>query len=329
MRSHGRFLAAAALSVGLVGCSTVQSAQRQAVRYNSAFSGARNEILLLNILRAKHREPLQFSTISTVTGSMRGTIGATAGLDWIFSGADKVRKFLPGASLGLRDPSVTLTPLDSKEFREGMMKAVEWSYYNELLEQGWDKSIVNELLRRTTICTSDPPPRTVVREVWTSGADAAKILRDGAGKNTTVELVTASDGPKGQLVLRFKSEPPQPEGVASPARCAEGAPHANVRLRSPLEIVMTLGSSVTIANDPGTASLQSPNSQGAFTIVAATGRILTRTLVATAFRDKVYYIREGDVASAQRLALLAEIIGFQTTNAALNASKPTVTIPTD
>jgi hypothetical protein len=71
-----------------------------------------------------------------------------------------------------------------------------------------------------------------------------------------------------------------------------------------------------------------------FKIVGPIDRIPADALLGTRFRGNLYYVPnerndENRYEYAETLALLAEIIGFQTTNAELNASKPTVTVPTE
>lgn len=301
-------------SCSVAACSTVQSAQRQAVRYNSAFSNARNEILLLNVLRAKNGEPLQFSTISTVTGSMRGNISITTGLEAVFGGDDKLT---PGGGFTFRDPSVTLTPLDSKEFRQGMMNAVNAGYYAELLRQGWDYEVVRNLVVANLSCVSVNDQKSSVR-VWVSGADAAEMLREGAGKGTKLEIIPSSAKGDDKVLLQFTTERSSPEvAEVSSTVCPTGAMNPKVsRFRSPLEMINYLGRHASDSYDY-------------LRLKSAPRRVPEPALVATAYGGYMYYIDDGDRKSAQTLALLAEIIGFQTTNAELNASKPAITLSTE
>jgi hypothetical protein len=62
--------------------------------------------------------------------------------------------------------------------------------------------------------------------------------------------------------------------------------------------------------------------------VIQNSKIPQNALVGTRFRHNLYYIEQGG-NSPQTLAVLAEIIGFQTTDASLNASKPTLTVSQD
>jgi hypothetical protein len=72
-------LALAHLSLSaLEGCAVVDQYGSRAIEYNEQTTAAKNSIVLLNILRAAYREPLQFTDVTTVTGtaSARGSLSA-------------------------------------------------------------------------------------------------------------------------------------------------------------------------------------------------------------------------------------------------------------
>ncbi|HMJ93781.1 MAG TPA: hypothetical protein VK472_06755, partial [Allosphingosinicella sp.] len=56
-------------------CSHAGSVSRVATDYNRAFAEARDEQLLINILRAGAREPLLFSAPSEINASISRTVG--------------------------------------------------------------------------------------------------------------------------------------------------------------------------------------------------------------------------------------------------------------
>src|SRR5579875_2391052 len=62
-------------ALGLMGC-VHGPVSESALDYNRAIAGARSEELLLNIVRASAREPLQFTSLAEVDG----TLSASAGL---------------------------------------------------------------------------------------------------------------------------------------------------------------------------------------------------------------------------------------------------------
>jgi len=138
-----RALFLASLGCTLAGCTTVQATRDASVRYNAAFADARNQIPLVNILRARDQMPVQFSTISNVTGPMRANVDVTAAWEWVFHDKDKVT---PGGTFTFRNPAVTLTPLDSKEFVQGMATPITAAQVDQLLAEGWDRGAVLNLV---------------------------------------------------------------------------------------------------------------------------------------------------------------------------------------
>lgn len=304
-------LAASSLSA----CTTVDATRRGAVAYNRAFDDARNQILLLNILRARDGYPQQFSTISTVTGSMRPEMSVTGALENIILGGAEV--FKPSGTFGFRNPSVTITPLETKEFRTGMMKPITPEFVGELLAQGWTPAVVQNLtVDGMRTIASKPLGPTVPRIVTVKADEGLKMLREGAGKGYEVELVSSADD---KLTVAIKK---------ASATCVSGLPMFNdcglhgiqAKLRSPAAMVQFLAKSLQ-----GTP-INHPPTNPYFRVINAGVRAPANTLISTHYRQQAYYIEANDRHSLETLALLAEIIGFQTTDATLGASKPALTV---
>lgn len=99
-----------AVCVTLAGCASVQPTNRAAVAYNRDFAKARDETILLNVLRASASQPLQFSTISNVSGGVH--TGITLGVPFtnlLAGGKDAIS---PEIELTARNPTVQITPLE-------------------------------------------------------------------------------------------------------------------------------------------------------------------------------------------------------------------------
>ncbi len=130
--------AVAALALG--GCVTHGALSNRAVDYNTAAETARNEMLLMNILRARDRRPMVFTGLSRITGSVRAEsrIGAAVSTG---SAAPDVQAFSP--SFGFSDsPTFDVAVLDSQEFTRGIMTPVD----TEILEYFWDQGYNREVL---------------------------------------------------------------------------------------------------------------------------------------------------------------------------------------
>jgi hypothetical protein len=328
----------------LTSCTTVAVTKKGAVGFNRVFADARNEVLLLNILRARDGEPLQFSTVSTVSGAMRPEMKLTGGLDNLILGAANV--FNPAGEFGFRNPSITIAPLETKEFRQGMAKPVSIEFVDELLAEGWDSATVLHLVVDKFDCelkdskgtVSGPQLATVEfanaaswsrpdnsskadfgEPIRVTAAEGAKILREGVGEGVTVEMVAPkqTDAP-GTVGLKFIKKKPAkfivknvPCGAITKDLFAD-----QLIMRSPLGMIKHLG-----------AIVRGGGSNPYFKVIQ-NSKIPQNALVGTRFRHNLYYIEQGG-NSPQTLAVLAEIIGFQTTDASLNASKPTLTVSQD
>jgi hypothetical protein len=81
-RRFGRVARVAALlaAPGLFGCAVVDNYSWRAVDYNKEAEQAQEEVLLLNIIRASLRRPMQFTALQSVTGSasVAGSLNAGA-----------------------------------------------------------------------------------------------------------------------------------------------------------------------------------------------------------------------------------------------------------
>ncbi len=133
-------LLSALAALALSGCVTHGALSSRAVDYNTAAETARNEMLLMNILRARDRRPMVFTGLSRITGSVRAEsrIGAAASTG---SAAPDVQGFSP--SFGFTDsPTFDVAVLDSQEFTRGIMTPVG----TEILEYFWDQGYNREVL---------------------------------------------------------------------------------------------------------------------------------------------------------------------------------------
>jgi hypothetical protein len=151
---HGWRLAAAVLAFGtfLPGCAATTTTSKVAVDYNRIFAQSRNELLVTNILRASAREPMQFSTMGTVTGGVRNTGSLTIPFTNLIGGKDGLT-ISPSTTLndGI-NPQVTIVPLGDKEFTEGILKPVSLDTLSYFFNQGWDPELILPLVVGGVVC---------------------------------------------------------------------------------------------------------------------------------------------------------------------------------
>jgi hypothetical protein len=218
--------------LALPACSGHYTTRGAAVEYNRAFADARNEIVLLNILRASADEPLQFSTISNVNGAVRNGTSITLPFTNIIFGGDE--SINPSLTLGDRNPGITITPLETEAFIKGITRPLSVSTIDNLVAQGWDRNLVLALAIGGVQCADDKDgheqvmlnldPRhpndkkfrtalsssarftatdetyTEVARIRVPAAEALKLLREGVGDGRRVALASRSGAPEDEII---------------------------------------------------------------------------------------------------------------------------------
>jgi hypothetical protein len=179
-----------ALVAALVaGCSHAGSVSRAATDYNHAIADARNEQLLINILRAGAREPLQFSALAEINASVNRTIGIdTVATNLITGGRDAISPTLKlGASIV---PTMKIQPQSSKEFTEGVLRPIPPETLNLFINQGWDTEFLLPLVIAGYRCPGDV-------EIRPNPGSAAGGMRDrlatSAGRFRLRKVTTAGE----------------------------------------------------------------------------------------------------------------------------------------
>jgi len=154
MGTARKIRAARAVALGLLavwfgGCSVVDGGigDRYAT-FNQELNNARNDEILLNILRSQSFEPLTFAPSTNVTGTMGGGLGF--GLPGFAVGRDAPDSVAFGsATLNASrsaGASIQTVPLTSKEFYSGLMTPVSARSFLLLLRQGYSRELLFWLL---------------------------------------------------------------------------------------------------------------------------------------------------------------------------------------
>lgn len=112
------------------GCADTLSTSGAGVDYNRSFADSRNALLLLNVLRAAQREPLQFSTISSVSGSVRTSASITIPFTNVIAGGPDA--ISPSITASIRNPQVTVSPLATREFTLGIVRPITFGTLRDL-----------------------------------------------------------------------------------------------------------------------------------------------------------------------------------------------------
>ena len=219
MRSCAFAAAVLAFGTSLSGCAAMTTTSKVAIDYNRIFAKSRDEVLVTNILRASAREPMQFSTMGTVSGTVRNSGSLTVPLTNLIGGTSGLT-ISPSTTVndGI-NPTVSILPLSNKEFTEGILKAVTPETVNFFLNQGWDPEFVLTLVVGGVVCPNGGVtlfrgdkddrftnfaemigaveglpirPKSKVAKldpVRMSSKEAVAFLKDGVGKGWKVESI--------------------------------------------------------------------------------------------------------------------------------------------
>lgn len=153
----------ASISVSLSGCVIRAPFHQDAVHYNNVAAQANNELMLRNIIRAKDREPIYYSALSELRGSLSygGSIGSSATIDgntttttnsldpenflstMIARGAQVIN---PTGSLNYSSsPSFDYELLDTQEFYNAITASIPADTLANYLRQGWHAELIAAL----------------------------------------------------------------------------------------------------------------------------------------------------------------------------------------
>jgi hypothetical protein len=139
-----------ALTAGvLASCAFVDSVSPRYDSVNRATEKARNDSILLNLIRAAHSAPLNFIVFSKVSGST--TAGGSAGLPGFAEGPKPVistlqREFVFGSSTlsgsSSANNSFDISILESRDFYLALLRPVDLATLNFFIRQGYSRQLL-------------------------------------------------------------------------------------------------------------------------------------------------------------------------------------------
>lgn len=140
-----RLLSAALLCAALAACSYNERIADHAVDYNKTVEEMNNSLLLLNILRAKDRQPMHFTALTQVLGRLTLKSTGSLGLRIPFGGpsAGNIFPLTPEFELSeTSSPSFTVATLDKQDFMKGILSPIERSVLKFYLNQRWPTEVL-------------------------------------------------------------------------------------------------------------------------------------------------------------------------------------------
>ena len=138
-----RLCASALAAASLSACLADKFASR-AIDYNLAAEQVQNREMLLNVLRASQRRPLEFTALQTITGT--GSIDAGAELDIPLrqNSADEALMLVPQIAATAR-PAFTINVLDTQEFYQGILRPQTIQTFDFYLKRGLSRRLLFDL----------------------------------------------------------------------------------------------------------------------------------------------------------------------------------------
>lgn len=151
----------------LVGCGVVDQYSGRAIVYNLEAEQAQEQALLLNIVRAYLRRPMQFTTVSSITGVASASAGAQYTLPTnvpfrpATQGATGIAAFPPlptwmfsGSVSG--GPVFTVPVLDTQEFYQGILKAIPGQIWDLYIQANYPRDLLfNVFVQKVVMHTGE------------------------------------------------------------------------------------------------------------------------------------------------------------------------------
>lgn len=212
MASRRAILAIAVLILApcVTGCAIVDQYSGRAVAYNVEAEQAQEQALLLNVVRAYLRHPMQFTSVSTITGSA----SASGGVQYTLPVNVPFRPVTNGSSIAAFPPLTTWTlnggmsggptftvpVLDTQEFYDGIMKPISGQMYDLYLQGDYPRDLLfNLFVSKVTItlasCVDPPPPSSAgsrsKHPTPKSSADCEFIFHNTVGDEIEFRLFQA------------------------------------------------------------------------------------------------------------------------------------------
>lgn len=154
------------ICAALLGCTIVDQYSGRAVVYNLEAEQAEDQAILLNIVRAYLRRPMQFTTVSTITGVASASAGTQYTLPTNIpfrpptQGATGLAAFPPvptwlfsGSVSG--GPAFTVPVLDTQEFYQGILKAIPGQLWDVYIQAGYPRALLFNLFVQKVVMRRD------------------------------------------------------------------------------------------------------------------------------------------------------------------------------
>ena len=267
-RVLGRIAAIAALTgsaLALAACSHAGNVGAIATDYNRAIARARSEQILLNVLRASGREPLQFTAFGEIAATVNRTVGIdTVAANLITGGRDAISPTLRlGGSVV---PIVRIAPLANQEFINGLLRPITPDALGLFASQGWDSEFLLPLVVSEYQCPTGAVQNAGLETVRANlaASDEERLLTQESEDGQEITLTVSTD--RALEMLRTGAAPGH--SVRSIVQAGETTSRVTIRQPGSTRWVVNMvglcpeaaGSFRTDGRGPGSIQLRSPES---------------------------------------------------------------------
>jgi hypothetical protein len=132
------------LAAFLGGCAFRPQLHAVAIDHNRLVADSANELTLLNILRARDRQPMHFTSMNVLRGNAQVNISGSVGAFFDEDGSQTIAPSLGVEALS--NPSFDIVVYDKQDFQNGIMRPVEPRLYQYFLSNGWPADYLARLL---------------------------------------------------------------------------------------------------------------------------------------------------------------------------------------
>ena len=205
-------------AVALTGCATVVDIAERHVDANLVQERVMNQQLLLNVVRASHRQPLHFSRIPYIKLPL--VTSAPWELTFPFGVVGAYGRNSAKSSVGGALITVELVPQDSQEFIQGITTPVRLSLMDFFLQQGWPKQLVMYLfveemraLTTTVTCAAaikdGVPTKECNKDIPTESQEHLRRIRNNPGDVEQLKVFAQAVDAMTECELVILADPPK------------------------------------------------------------------------------------------------------------------------
>ena len=142
MPKHFLLAAVVVAILGTSGCASTIALDRAVIAYDITATESVSKQLLLNIARARHNEPMHFTTISSIAATYRFALNV--GMGGALTG-DRGNLLIPiVGSSAEENPTISISPMQGEEFTQRLLTPFQEQKLTLLLRQRYD---IDALLR--------------------------------------------------------------------------------------------------------------------------------------------------------------------------------------